>query len=215
MKNEIPNSVEVIDNHLDQFFDESDEINVFDEIKSEIIHRDIYFIEANEDRPFHILLSCGMSALPMNVPENIDSSEYAEVMFLLPKEWNMNFESFKDERNYWPIRLMKEIMMSPHENNSWFGFGHTFQFSDMEEFAEGVGFNSVMLAHSIELSEEFTTISLEDNKQIDIYTLIPLYSEELEFKKQNSVGELLDKFNKNGIEEVLKIGRKNVCKCKL
>lgn len=212
MKNEIPNSVEVIDNHLDQFFDESDEINVFDEIKSEIIHRDIYFIEANEDRPFHILLSCGMSALPMNVPENIDSSEYAEVMFLLPKEWNMNFESFKDERNYWPIRLMKAIMMSPHENNSWFGFGHTFQFSDMEEFAEGVGFNSVMLAHSIELSEEFTTISLEDNKQIDIYTLIPLYPEELEFKKQNSAGELLDKFNKNGIEEVLKIGRKNVCK---
>lgn len=214
MKNKIPNSVEVIDNHLDKFFDESDEINVFDEIKSEIIHRDIYFIEANEDRPFHILLSCGMSALPLNVPENIDSSEYAEVMFLLPKEWNMNFESFKDERNYWPIRLMKEIMMSPHENNSWFGFGHTFQFSDMEEFAEGIGFNSVMLAHSIELSEEFTTISLEDNKQIDIYTLIPLYPEELEFKKQNSVGELLDKFNKNSIEEVLKIGRKNVCKFK-
>lgn len=212
MKNKVSNSIEIIDNHLDQFFDDSDEINVFDEIESEIIHRDIYFIEANEDRSFHVLLSCGMSSLPMNVPENINSSEYIEVMILLPKEWNMNFEFFDDERNYWPIRLMKTIMITPHENNSWFGFGHTFQFSDKEEFASGVGFNSVMLVHSMELSDEFTTIPLENNKQIDIYTLIPLYPEELEFKKRNSASNLLDKFNKNGIEEVVKIGRQNVCK---
>ena len=211
MSDKVPNSVEIVDSHLDQFFDENEDIVVFDEIESEIIHRDIFFIKATEDRPYHILLSCGMSALPMKVPEDIESSEFAEVMILLPKEWNLNYESFSDERNYWPIRIMKELMMLPHPGKTWLGFGHTFGHEDDDELAEGIGFNSVMLASSMELSADFTEIELENDKAIDIYTLIPLYKEELEFKKQNSASDLLEKFDKFGIEEIVKIGRKNVC----
>ena len=211
-KNSIPNSVEIIDAHLDIFFDEDSDIVVFDEIESEIIHRDIYFIKATDERPFHILLSSGMSALPMEIPEDIESSEFAEVMILLPKEWNLNYESFSDERNYWPIRIMKELMMLPHSDSTWLGFGHTFGHEDDEEFAEGIGFCSVMLAHSMELSDEFTQIKLNDNKQIDVYTLIPLYKEELEFKKQNGADELLEKFDEFGVEEIVKVGRRNTCK---
>lgn len=108
---DIPNSVEIIDSHLDHFFDDNADIVVLDEIESELIHRDIYFIKATEDRPFHILLSCGMSAIPMKIPEDIESSELAEVMILLTKEWNLDYESFSDELNYWPIRIMKELML--------------------------------------------------------------------------------------------------------
>lgn len=211
MNKKVPNSVEIVDNHLDHFFDENEDIVVFDEIESEIIHRDIFFIKANQDRPYHILLSCGMSALPMNVPKDTESSEYVEIMILLPKEWNLEYDSFSDEKNYWPIRIMKEIMMSPHENKTWFGFGHTFGYEEDDEFAEGVGFNSVMLAHSMELSDDFTQIQLENEKVVDIYTLIPLYKEELEFKKKNGAYALLEHFDKFGIEEIVKIGRKNVC----
>lgn len=209
---DIPNSVEIIDSHLDHFFDDNADIVVLDEIESELIHRDIYFIKATEDRPFHILLSCGMSAIPMKIPEDIESSELAEVMILLPKEWNLDYESFSDELNYWPIRIMKELMLLPHQNKTWLGFGHTFGHEDDEEFAEGVGFNSVMLAYSMELSADFTQIELENSELIDIYTLIPLYKEELEFKKQNSAYDLLERFDKFEIEEILNVGRKNVCK---
>lgn len=212
MNKKVPNSVEIVDNHLDYFFDENEDIVVFDEIESEIIHRDIFFIKANQDRPYHILLSCGMSALPMNVPKDTESSEYVEIMILLPKEWNLEYDSFSDEKNYWPIRIMKEIMMSPHENKTWFGFGHTFGYEEDDEFAEGVGFNSLMLAHSMELSYDFTQIQLENEKVVDIYTLIPLYKEELEFKKKNGAYALLEHFDKFGIEEIVEIGRKNVCK---
>jgi len=212
MTENVPNNVEIVDNHLDQFFDENADIKVFDEIKSEIIHRDVYFIKSTEDRPYHILLSCGMSALPMTVPEDIDSSEFVEIMILLPKEWNLEYESFKDEKNYWPIRIMKEIMMSPHENKTWFGYGHTFGHEEGDEFAEGIGFNSIMLAYSMELSDDFTQIELENQKVVDIYTLIPLYREELEFKKENGASALLERFDEFGIEEIVKIGRKNVCK---
>ena len=212
MNKNVPNSVEIVDNHLDQFFDKDADIKVFDEIESKTIHRDIYFIKATDDRPYHILLSCGMSALPMTIPEDIESSEFVEIMILLPKVWNLEYESFSDEKNYWPIRIMKEIMMSPHENKTWFGYGHTYGHEEGEEFAEGIGFNSIMLAYSMELSDDFTQIELENGKAVDIYTLIPLYKEELEFKKKNGASALLERFDKFGIEEILEIGRKNVCK---
>lgn len=214
MNENFPNSVEVIDTHLEQFFEKDADIVVFDEIESEIIHRDIYFIKATEDRPYHILLSCGMSALPMKVPEDINSSEFAEIVMLLPKEWNLNYESFDDERNYWPIRVMKELMMLPHPDKTWLGFGHTYEYEDDDddEFADGAGFNSVMLARSMELSSDFTQIELENDKTIDIYTVIPLYKEELEFKKRNNANALLERFDKFEIGEIIKVGRKNVCK---
>ncbi len=211
MKNSVPNSVELIDSHLDQFFNEHEDIVVFDEIESEIIHRDVFFVKANEDRPYHILLSCGMSALLMKVPTDIDSSRYAEVMILLPKEWNLDYDSFKDERNYWPIRLMKELMMLPHPDETWLGFGHTFGHEGSEEFAKGIGFNSVMLAHSMELSEDFTQIDLNGDEVVTIYTLIPLYKEELAFKKQNGATALLERFDQYEVEEIVKVGRPNVC----
>jgi len=211
MNKNVPNSVEIIDNHLDQFFEKDADIKVFDEIESEIIHRDVYMIKASENLTYNILLSCGMSALPMVVPEDFNASEYAEVMMLLPKEWKLEYESFSDEKNYWPIRLIKELMMLPHPNKTWLGYGHTYGSADDKEFAEGVGFNSVMLAYSMELTEDFTTVELENNKQIDIFTLIPLYKEELEFKKKNGASELLKKFDKFDIGEIVKIGRKNVC----
>ncbi len=212
MSKNLPNSVEIIDNHLDQFFDKDSDIMVFDEIESELIHRDVYLIKATEERPYHILLSCGMSALPMKVPNGIESSKFIETMILLPKEWNLEYGSFSEEKNYWPIRIMKEIMMLPHENETWFGFGHTYGHEEDEEFAEGIGFNSIMLASSMELSDEFTHIELDNGKVVDIYTLIPLYKEELEFKMKNGASALLEKFDKFGIEEIVKIGRKNVCK---
>jgi hypothetical protein len=211
MEKSVPNSVEIVDNHINQFFEADEDILVFDEIESEIIHRDIFFIKANEQRQYHILLSCGMSALPMKVPDDVESSPYAEVTILLPKEWNLNYDSFDDERNYWPIRLMKELMILPHPDETWLGFGHTFGHEEDEEFAEGIGFNAVMLGYSMKLSNEFTQIDLEDEQTITVYSLIPLYREELEFKKVNGASALLERFDQHKVGEIVKIGRPNVC----
>ncbi|MCD4693172.1 MAG: suppressor of fused domain protein [Calditrichales bacterium] len=210
MKDKIPNSVQIIDSHLDEFFDKTDDIKVLDEIKSEIVHVDVYIIKAKKERPYNILLSSGMSALPMKIPHEIDSSEFAEVMMLLPKEWNLEYDSFNDERNYWPFRIMKNLCKLPHINNTWLGYGHTYGLEEDGEFAKGIGFNSVILLNSIELSSYFIQIEL-DNKLIDIFSVIPLYKEELAYKKEYGTSELLKKFDDFNISEIVRIGRRNVC----
>ncbi len=126
MKNDIPNSVEIIDSHLDEFFTDEDDIVVFDEIESEIIHRDIYFIKAVDDRPYHILLSCGMSALPMNVPGDVESSEFAEVMMLLPTR-------------FYPVSPAPYLNGGPKNFLSWIieNTDREFTPDNMKEWLEG------------------------------------------------------------------------------
>ncbi|MNY67857.1 Suppressor of fused protein (SUFU) [compost metagenome] len=63
----------------------------------------------------------------------------------------------------------------------------------------------------MELSEDFTQIEMGDDQVVTIYSLIPLYPEELEFKKQNGTVALLERFDHFGIDEIVKIGRPNVC----
>lgn len=65
---EVPNSVKIVDAHIEQFF-KDDEIFVLDEKVSEIIHSDVYVVKPSDQRPYYILMTCGMSALPMTIPE--------------------------------------------------------------------------------------------------------------------------------------------------
>ena len=68
-----------------------------------------------------------------------------------------------------------------------------------------------MLAHSMKLSNDFTQIDLEDKQVVAIYSIIPLYKEELEFKKKNGASALLERFDQYQVGEIVKIGRPNVC----
>lgn len=206
-KNDIPNSVEIIDEHLEKFFD-SDEILVLHEIESEIIHSDIYIIKPSEDRNYNLLLTCGMSALPMKVPPELDHLKFAEITILLPKNWNLNYDDFADENNYWPIRALKQLSKYPHLNDTWLGYGHTVPLGDT--LNANHNFVSIILLESISLSEDFTYIETNE-KEIYFYAAIPIYKEELEYKLKHGTDKLLEIFEQYDIDEIIDINRKNVC----
>ncbi|QEK99472.1 suppressor of fused domain protein [Olivibacter sp. LS-1] len=174
---DVPNSVEIIDGHLDNFF-ESEEILVLHEKESEVVHGDIYIVKPNDDRNYNILLSCGLSALPMQVPEGFDHLKFAEISILLPPNWNLNYDDFANENNYWPIRALKQLTKYPHLNDTWLGCGHTIPLDD--RYPVNHRFTAIILLESITLPESFTYIET-DEKDIYFYAAIPLYQEELEF----------------------------------
>ncbi len=206
--NPVPDSFDLIDNHLSEFFDE-EEILVMHEKESEVVHSDIYVIKPAEDRPYYILLSSGLSALPMNVPAGGSYPAYAEVMMLLPPTWDMEYEHFEDENNYWPIRVLKQLSKYPHLNNTWLGWGHTVPLDLSRQVNHS--FTSVVLLDSITLSDEFTLITGED-QSVTVYAVIPLYREEREFSLAEGVEKLMGKFEAFGIDEVVDINRQNTCR---
>ena len=123
-----------IEQHIQKTFGAFE--NVFHELVSPDIHVDICVIPPSKERNYYTLVTMGMGAHRMNVPEELAEYklERAELAIALPPDWKLDEESLKDERWYWPIRLLKMLARLPIANDTWLGFGHTID--NKEDFAK-------------------------------------------------------------------------------
>lgn len=205
-------SIEEISNHIEKHIGEIH--MVFHELVSEQVHIDVYWVRPTEERPFHTLVTSGMSDKPMNTPAGIENCDFAELSICLPEEWKISTEDFKEERNYWPVRWLKYLARFPHEYNTWFGYGHTIPNGDpAKPFADNTQLNTMVLLPTIIFGEDFHTLEL-NGKSIGFYKLIPLYSEEVDLKMKKGVEALFEGFDKLGVSDIVQINRPNTAKKK-
>lgn len=204
-------STEEISNHIEKHVGEIH--MVFHELISDQVHIDIHWVKPTKERPFHTLVASGMSDKPMNTPEEVKNCDFAELSICLPEDWKISEEDFEDENNYWPIRWLKYLARFPHEYNTWLSYGHTIPNGDpAEAFADNTELNTMLLLPTI-IFEGFDTLHLKD-KTIDFYTLIPLYTEEVNLKMKKGVDALFDGFDKFSVSDVVVINRPNTAKRK-
>ncbi|MGB0369222.1 MAG: suppressor of fused domain protein [Flavobacteriales bacterium] len=205
-------SIDEISNHIEKHIGDID--IVFHELVSEQVHIDVHWVKPSKERPFHTLVTSGMSDKPMNTPNDLDGFEYAELSICLPEDWKVSEDDFKDEKNYWPIRWLKYLARFPHEYNSWLGYGHTIPNGDpAEPFAENTKLDTMVLLPTIVFPEEFQVLNLP-TKSINFYTIIPLYSEEVNLKMKKGVDALFEGFDKYGVSDIVQIDRPNTSKRK-
>ena len=126
--------MEAVEGHIQQYFGAFD--NVFHEIVSPDIHVDICMVPPAGERDYCTLVTMSMGAHRMNVPEELAEYklERAELAIALPADWKLDQESMKDEKWYWPIRLLKSLARLPINCDSWLGHGHTVE--NREPFAD-------------------------------------------------------------------------------
>lgn len=187
--------------HIEEYVGEFNQ--VLHEIYSPDIHLDIAVIKPTEDRPYYSLVTMGLGAHHMNVPKELKEYELerCELIIDLPSSWDINNN---EEKWYWPIRWLKIIARVPIEHHTWIGYGHTF--GDGTCFDETVNFTSIVLVKGLEKD-----LRLSDGKKINFYKLIPLYSEELDYKQEHDgIDDFLD--IADGLSTVIDINRKNYCK---
>lgn len=205
---------EEITDHFDKVFP-GRVTNVFHEVISDIVHIDIYFMEPTDEEPFRVVYTTGMSDLPMTLPIELEKEwghlKRAELMMFLPESWPIGSEDFEDERYYWPIRLLKQLARFPHEYNTWLGYGHTIPNSEeYDPYADNTELNGVILSA---LNEEISSINTKDGTLINVYNVIPLYKEEMDYKLENGMDALFDKLSEvEGNGYWIDSSRKNACK---
>ena len=182
-----------IEEHIQQYFGKFE--NVFHELGSPDIHVDICIVPPSEEKDYYTLVTMGMGAHRMNVPE--DMAEYklerAELAISLPGYWKLKGEDLKDEQWYWPIRLLKVLARLPIASDTWLGFGHTMD--NLEDFAEGTELCAAMLINPQNTEDGSDVCVLPNGEDVNFYQVIPLYREELEYKMEHDADALLDRMD--------------------
>jgi len=189
--------------------------SVFHEILSDLVHLDILIVAPTKERNYYTLVTCGMSQLPMTVPEGAEKFRYAELMLCLPPDWPLSDEAFQDERNYWPIRCLKTLARLPHEYDTWLYAAHSIPNGDpAEPYADNTKFAGMLLnvPATVEPIRDFFALTVSPDKEIHFFSLIPLYPEEMDDKLKNGAESLFDKLEKADVTELVQLGRRNVSK---
>ena len=183
--------MEAVEGHIQQYFGKVE--NVFHELVSPDIHVDICMVPPTEERDYYTLVTMGMGAHRMNVPEELAEYklERAELAIALPADWKLDQESMKDEKWYWPIRLLKSLARLPIASDTWLGFGHTMD--NKENFAENTKLCAAILTGPQSTEEGGEVCTLPGGEEVNFYQVIPLYEDELDYKLEHDVDALLDK----------------------
>ena len=183
--------MEAVEEHIEQYFGKFE--NVFHELVSPDIHVDICVVPPSEERDYCTLVTMGMGAHRMNVPEELAEYklERAELAIALPADWKLDQESMKDERWYWPIRLLKGLARFPIECETWLGCGHTMD--NEEPFAGNTKLCASILIEPQNAEDGSEVCVLPGGEEVNFYQVIPLYEDELNYKLEHDADALLDK----------------------
>ena len=197
--------MKVIENHIQQYFGKFE--NVFHELASPDIHVDICVVPPSEERDYYTLVTMGMGAHRMNVPEELAEYklERAELAIALPKDWKIKKENFEDEKWFWVVRLLKDLARLPIASDTWLGFGHTMDHE--ENFAENTKLCAAMLTAPQGTDDGSEVCILPSGEEVNFYQVIPLYRDELEYKLARGADALLDKME--GISFVVEPDRQD------
>lgn len=201
-----PDLIEAVDAHIARHVAPVE--MVFHEIISTDMHIDVHWVPPAPGRPFHTLVTSGMSERPMPAPAEAAEWRYAELAMLLDPAWSLDQARFDDEDVYWPIRLLKVIARFPFDVGTWVGPGHTIAASNPPEpFAPGTELSSAVLLPPLSLPEGFMRMPRPDGSATYFWTVLPLYAEELALKLEKGSDALLDALDAAGVNDIVRASR--------
>ncbi len=202
---EAPTMLRALDYHIDQFFNNEDVV-VWKDKRNDHLRIDIYHIKPNDERPYNLLLTFGMSRSPMNVPEGSEQFSYGELAIILPADWDLSEEGLKDSNNYWPVLWLKNLARIPQQHNTWLCYGHSIPNENPSKPIADTEFEGVVIMDSVTLPEDFQEMNLGDIS-LYIYTVIPVYPEEMEYKIKHKIDGLRNAFIDARIPDIVWVDR--------
>lgn len=174
--------------------------NVFHEIVSPDLHIDVSIIEPTEEKDYYTLVTMGMSAFKMPIPSNMGKANRAEMAIRLPKNWNIKSN---DEQDYWPIRIIKDLARFPYYDNCFFADGH---YIDWPNNFANTNFNAVLLSRFV----KGNNCKFNNNDEVIIYNVIPLYDSEFKFLVENGASKFFDIADDTVINSEININRNRI-----
>jgi hypothetical protein len=174
---------------------------------------DVLHVKPIDSRPYHTLISAGMSSIAMPVPPEVSAPHRLELMMTLPEGWKPA-GNVAEELAHWPTRLLQSLSRVPREPERWLGWGHTIRNGEPPQpYASNTQLCGVIVAPSLMVPVGFYELNI-DSERVAFYAAIPLYREELDLKQSKGMEVLLAKLLEKDINDIVYLKRRNVAKKK-
>ena len=163
---------------------------------------DLLWLPPGDERPYHTLITNGLSDQPMDVPDGPRRTrhERAELMIMLPPDWQPNPQNLHSEQGYWPIVWLSMLADYARQQGNWIAVGNLFPNGNPMTPIAGTPFSGMtILPPFISYPHEFGTYCSKDGTRINIYCLMPLYAGEIELLNREGLEALLARFDAHHI----------------
>ena len=190
---------------------------VYPEEITDSVSVDVHIMMPNENQKFYVVYTVGMSNMPMTLPEKFAGQEdmkYAELYAFLPATWDWgesdNSSVEVDQQGDWILRYIKYLAKFPHRNKTWIGYGHTIPNGpDYAPLCAGTEMGGVLIS---QVGNDLEAVNTRDGSVVNLYMVIPVYREEIEFGREYGIAALNEVFGENQMTLVINMNRPNYCR---
>ena len=161
----------------------------------------LYVIEPTKEREFYTVITSGMGAYKMDLPDDFkdDNVDRIELLIYLSSNWNIDgaFKSSPEattgliiegsvtpllgninaQWNY-PIQILKNLAQAPVNNESYFVMGNIMD--DETPFSDSTSDSGVILIFPAYTTEEGQICTLPDGQKVGFLQVMPITTDEIE-----------------------------------
>ncbi len=186
-----------LEEHLETYFGGMSLVYHHDVTPSDTVDADILIVAPSPEFDHYLLLTAGLSALPMSLPADVPERferEHAELCMVLPNTWRLDEASLRDRRWSWPFLLLRLWARRPHlERGNSVGEWHTLGNGEpAEPYAPGASLVGAVLAPAVFLGPRFQGFkTVAGEPPIAILQVIPTTSDELAYARTHGARALV------------------------
>ena len=161
----------------------------------------LYVIEPTKERDFYTVITSGMGAYKMDLPDDFkdDNVDRIELLIYLSSNWDIDsafkqssgsttgliidgkvtplFGNINAQWNY-PIQILKNLAQAPVNNESYFVMGNIMD--DETPFSDSTSDSGGILIFPAYTTEEGQVCTLPDGQKVGFLQVMPITSDEIE-----------------------------------
>lgn len=208
--------MEALPAHIGQFID--GEPLILHELYPDHMHLDVFMWSPSPQRPMWTMVTCGLSAHPMNVPTGAEKYERAELVLTLPQDWPpmseiLRMPDSRAEQFSWPVFEMKYLARMTYLYDIWLGYGHsTRACRTIHHTYPDSEFSGLLIEQVLSMPKEVSTFTVEGHT-VHCLGLFALYPDELQDILDTPHGgahEMMHRLDDAGFYEGILPGREAV-----
>lgn len=151
--------------------------------------------------PITVICTNGLSDYKMPVPEKLAERAHNEICFCLPSYWE--WEDLENPNMNWIFPWIQKLAKHVTEKETWFGHGHTIPTGkDLPPLSPTMRQNNLILLDPMLLENELAPIRIGE-KEVHFLTIVPIFSDEMDFKQAKGTFKLLQRLSNKGVNEIL------------